>query len=179
MGPWEEMPGKSRFCCPHLHPLSLISSKKNPLWGFCVLSLHICALQAAFPGLCWCIPHWTLFGSCPCASTLGGWELPSLPPLLTSEGTARHEEPQDQVFLHPSQFLALPALPFGFAPANWLCGHSLVALRMCSGALRGFLMGRPMDSWPRGSANTFTGHSWVGTSSILHLPRLSWITQSI
>lgn len=79
-------------------------------------------------------PHWE-GGSCP-----------SLPPLLTSESTARHEAPQDQVFLHPSRFLALPALPFGFAPADWLCGHSPVPLRMCSGALGGFLMGRPMDS---------------------------------
>lgn len=75
-----------------------------------------------------------------------GGSYPSLPPLLTSEDTARHKVSQDQIFLYPSWFLGLLALPFGFLPVDLLCGHSPVALRICSGALGGFLVGRPMDS---------------------------------
>lgn len=159
-------------------PLSLLSSKKNPLWSFHVPSLWISKLLfqgsagASFTGHTWdhvlVPPHWE-GGSCP-----------SLSPLLTWEGTARHEVPQDQIFLHPGGFLGFLALPFSSAPAGWLCGQSLVLqdlLRSTWGfphrQSHGFMTQRKCK-------HLYPVHfTWVGTSSIPHLPHLSWITQSI
>lgn len=139
--PWdlEEMAGKKPLLLFSSSPL--VSSKKNPLWSFMFL------LSGSLPS--------ELLSQGSAGASLTGhtlnhvlvppqWEggsCPSSAPLLTSEGTVRHEVPQDQIFLHPSRFLALPAFPFGFAPVDWLCDPSPVALRSCTGALGGFLVG--------------------------------------
>lgn len=112
-GTWRRCQGRSHSCSSHLHP-SFLQRKTH--YGASMFLLWICALRAAFLGLCsagalltehtWdhvlLPPHWE-GGSCP-----------SSPPLLTSEGTARHEVPQDD-------FPSSQQVPGSSCPSLWLC----------------------------------------------------------
>lgn len=143
---WRRCQGRNHSCSSsHLHPLSLLFKEKPIMELPCSFSLDLCPLSCfsrallVHPSLdtLWIMslcPHTGRVGAAPpyplcspCRAQRGMWCLRTR-------------------FSSIPGFLALPALPFSFAPADWLCGRSLVDLRICSGALGGFLIGRAMDS---------------------------------
>lgn len=141
MGPGRRCQGRNHFCSSCLHPLYL---QRKTHYGASVFLLF--GSPSCFPGLCWCILHWTHLGSHPCAPHTG--RVGAAPPYpLCSPGRA-----QQGTRCLRTRFSFIPVgswdfLPFSLALLQLAgCVASLWCFRICSGALGGFLIGRAMDS---------------------------------